>query len=519
MKCNVCREFNDKNAKFCQKCGALMSDKKDSSLESKSPLVKEVTKKSFKSISKKVIGIIVVCLILIIGGSYAFNTLKPGKYEFQKANISFITIEGEKSAVIVDTNVLDTKIDGEVSTSQTNFDGTKAIALSSNKTLYYVTTSEVLKIAEDVRHCIFSALGDGVAYIDAGYNLQLYTYSDKQSLLVAKNITKFYIAISPDAKAVTYVDPRNELFVYKGGQSTLVGKDLKSVAVSNSGKYVYSYSRDNNSLYVSSIGKEKSKIAGDISGDTYLLNRDHSEIIFYSDDSSYISINGKEKQKLSSDYILPLVPQKTSILGENLSDVYTRSYPQSSLLDNIFVEDNYALITFNNKFESNKVMSVYDATENSQLDKKGDTIFFIAASILYKKPIDSSEESILIANDVDRFVISSDGNYVYYINDDDELWCKKGNSDSRKISDDVDNFIITDKDVLLFLTDYKNNSGMLYSCSNGKEKNKISDDAYYIQATTTAAYYFSNHSSPAMTYDIYASFGNAKFSLIVENAR
>ncbi|MBE3084602.1 MAG: hypothetical protein IMZ64_00110, partial [Bacteroidetes bacterium] len=63
---------------------------------------------------------------------------------------------------------------------------------------------------------------------------------------------------------------------------------------------------------------------------------------------------------------------------------------------------------------------------------------------------------------------------------------------------------------------YSSYNGILYSCSNGKDKNKISDDVYSVYATATAAYYYANYDSSKCIYDVYASNGNANFSCIAE---
>jgi hypothetical protein len=308
------------------------------------------------------------------------------------------------------------------------------------------------------------------------------------------------------------------MFVYYKGKTKSVGKDLVSVAVSNAGKYIYSYNDENGSLYVSEIGKEKSKLSsGVIEG--YVLNKDNTQIIFNTLDSSYFSLKGKTIQKIGSSGMFPSEYNDITLNNSCYifnSDTNTLTCPKAGLLDNYFINGNNDLMYVDNNYKSNTIEKDMD---DSVIFKN--TLFYVKASTLYKESLKKPGNSVKIADDVTDMKISSDGKYVYYVNTDDELFCKKGNADSVKVSDNVNDIELTGKNVLLYEMNYDSGSNTytLYSCSDGKNSKKISDGVYDVVATSTAAYYTKNYNSSGSTYDLYASSGKGSFSLVVSSVR
>lgn len=93
-------------------------------------------------------------------------------------------------------------------------------------------------------------------------------------------------------------EQETEAFLYLKGESSSIGKNIMPVAMSNSGKYVYALNNENE-LYVVPNGKEKEKLATDLSSGYIILNADHTQIGFATQDERiYISDKGGEKVKL-----------------------------------------------------------------------------------------------------------------------------------------------------------------------------------------------------------------------------
>ncbi|MBE3141579.1 MAG: zinc ribbon domain-containing protein, partial [Thermoplasmata archaeon] len=364
MKCEFCGEINEYGAHFCKKCGAEIGKVQNGAAgilgDKAVAKTKDLAKNLKSKLSKKVLIIIGVCVVALIAIIIAINAFLPGKYTYPKNTISFLyDSEFEQTSVLVDTKLLSTTIDGSVYSTQNNFDGDVCAVLSSDDTLYYITSSTVQSIADEVGYFALSSQGDAVAYIDSDATLYIYSADDSKKTKVEDEVEDSYVVISPDGKTVAYLidDDESKLYVYTNGKSTLVGKELAAIAVSNSGKYIYSYREENEALYVSELGGDKNKLAADVDTDYFILNKDHTEIIFTADSKSYISIKGGDKEKIgSSSSLTPLFPAKT-LYVYRLYCVY--SCPVSELLDNVFEDyynDNlYNLYYINNEYESDKL--------------------------------------------------------------------------------------------------------------------------------------------------------------------
>jgi hypothetical protein len=380
-------------------------------------------------------------------------------------------------------------------------------------TLYYVSTSEVTTIAEEVQAFEFAVNGDAVAYIDEEGTLQLYTVSDKKKTKVDSDLEINYMAISPDGKALIYVegdrDDYDLYYYYKGKKEKLEGS-MYPIAVSNSASYIYAYSEDNDALYLLDTKGNKSKLGADMSG-SFVLNKDHSELIFTADGKNYITVKGGEKVKIGSSYgMYPLMVSGSAS---------TYRYDQ-------YVVITCGLSTFKGSILYNTDGDVYKLNKNLETDRivgsasgriniNNKTLFYLKNNNLYKISMEEDAESVKLAEDVTSFCVTSDGNIVYYITEDSELRYIKGNKDSKKIADDVYTMSISGKDVLFFLTDYAKNSGTLYYSKTCSEKKRIADDVAEINVTTTGVFYYEDDGDDL--YNVYSSNGNEKFEKILEN--
>lgn len=248
---------------------------------------------------------------------------------------------------------------------------------------------------------------------------------------------------------------------------------------------------------------------------TFIFNESHTQLVFCSDNDWYITENGEDKVKLfdSSYSIEILVPNHTAM---KRSSYYSsiRIYAIPTFADQFYIDyEEEALCYINKKWEMKEVCII----DECKISKDGSKIYFLDGDSLYQ--IDSSklDNIVFIADNVEEFVILSNGKAIYYMDDEDTLWYKKGTKDAKRIADDVYNLVLTSDDFALFLTEYYYGSGILYASTNGGEKQRVHDDVYSILTSNTATYYYANYDSDDSTKDLYGTTDKLNFHLIVED--
>jgi len=402
------------------------------------------------------------------------------------------------SAVIINDKMLDDKIDGKVNDFKTNTDNTAAVAMTYDNTLYYIANG-VVKIAENVYSYVFSNTGNGIAYIDQNRNLQLYRNGKTEKV---DDGIYGSVAISPDGNCVGYTKATADLkcYVYFNGKSTEIATECEIVALADSGEYIYYMDIYTSELYFANLKNVRSRISTNAGKLYFALNKDYSQILFREDEKTYISTKGG-KTKLLGDNMLP-------DMKEYKKNGAVVVFPVESLFDKLYISDSIDIKYVDSRGE---VSTISESARSIKPLKNHKEVFFINSGSLYRAGIKENAKKELVADDVQDFYFSSNGEYIYYINEASELFGKKG-SIERKISDDVGWMIITSKDIVMFLTQ----EGEMYSCSNIGVKRKIADNVALMMASDSSAYYFVLNVSKT-GYDLYISNGDMNFSKMLED--
>jgi hypothetical protein len=330
------------------------------------------------------------------------------------------------------------------------------------------------------------------------------------------------VCLSPNGKAVAYVsdfnDDSGEFVGYlkiEGKPAEKLGDNMYAIAMSDGGAIVYyiKWTTSENtsfSLNVKSGSNDNRLIANVSLSDVYpMFNKDYSQAIFNYDNKAYISRNGGERERINSSYIGGLVlPRGTQSTG-GAGTVYGISN-----FANTLALDSEGVIYIDDKYEITRILgSAYGGM--ATISNDGKTFLFISSSgnLCSIDPTKANAERVTLARDVVAYVASDDGKTIYYVNDDDELWCIKGNNDAVRISDDVypnQLALSYSSNRVFFLVDYNTTSGgQLYFSSNGGAKTRVAggNDVRTVTSTPTNIFYRTAES------DLYRSNGNEEFSL------
>ena len=494
---------------------------------------------------KKVLTIAVPIVIIIVALIIAIPlVINPGSFAV-KDNITFFKSDGV--VFISGNNNPKFSIRGDFETTQISIDGSKAVILtddwgSSGGTLWFVTTSDSVKIADDVLDFQLSDSGSGVIYF-TDYNsrndtasLYLYDTSAKKSSLVTEETMYqgYYdptsACISPNGKTIGYIsdyDSRNLEFTgylsVDGKPPEKLGINTAAIAVSDGGKYLYYVKIDDDgyggSLHVRS-GNNNIKLIPDFSGFIYLsLSKDYSQLVFNYQDKAFISRNGGERERISGSTIGGfLTPRGTRGRYIKSFSAGITAYRINSFTNHVAFSDE-GLVYIDNSLETSRISSSSDNYSSAEITDNGKILLYINNSgrLSAIDPTVPYAERRDLARNVQGFVATNDASSIYYVNEDDELWHIKNYGQPVKISDDVSYRRVAlpySGNKVFFLVDYSSRKGgELFYSDNGDRRVRVpgADEVMELWSTPTNMFF--------KTYDgeVFRSNGNEMFYLFAED--
>lgn len=396
--------------------------------------------------------------------------------------------DNEHIVIIYDGKLIETNIEDNGYSAQYNMDYSNCIFLTDEEELYIFNGKNVTKVADDVVHCLFSNEGEGILYMtEEGDNasLHLYDVSKKKKVEITNEADDLESAyISPDGESVLYtIDDGDEYKVmyYEGGDSIRIcSGDYVGLGLSNDGDQIYvaeeSYSV---TLYCYDTKGNKEKLGEEVTGIAF--NADLTQILFYRDGKTYISTKGKEAVKISNSRVTPLLTDNavsfywTDYNCYPVEDLYDRVYTgrdSSSRRCAWYIDEN---VDKSCKLATDVSSITYDASaEYLYYLDKNDNLMVLEISDCDK----AADKAVMLASDVDGFIVTSDRDLVYYASDDTLYSAngKNGRSKRTVCNDEVDDVALSADDVLFYLVD-----GDLYATSNGKAGDRVLSDVENVE--------------------------------------
>lgn len=241
------------------------------------------------------------------------------------------------------------------------------------------------------------------------------------------------------------------------------------------------------------------------------------QIGFQAENKFLIYSKGKKTAEVdASGRYIPVIQRKNVSASYDFATLFTytvhsiKTYNLKSLYGNVYMGKEGELIYIDKK---GKYKTIDNDADSPILSKNGKLLFYVKSGNLYKTAVTGSPAPInLLAENVDRYDISSTGKCVYYFGEFNSLWMKKEGSQAIKISDNVSKFAVSSRDAVFYITG-KNQT--LYTVHNGKDSEQIAVFVQNMEVTPTAAYYYFQFEGPG--FDIYASPGNTAFKLLAQN--
>ncbi len=400
--------------------------------------------------------------------------------------------------------------------------------------LYYADEKTVVLVAEGVSSFTFSDEGTGIAYIkgSADYmtgDLYLYSVKDQESTKIDSGVKAGSVCISPDGKSIAYIGSYSNDYSFKGYRSIKgdkpeeMGENIIPIAISDGGKYQYYYELTGSSydLYVKHRKNEVKLATSMYSGTSVFLNKDYTQLLYIDEGKTYLSENGDTKEKISSSQMQYCVlPDNTASKSTDTTESSIYVYGISDFGGKVVAIDS-SLYYLNKDFEPELITGyVYyyqlAADNNSLLYSNGGSLYYI-------KNIKKSRMSEEIGSNIDiyMFTASDDLSQVYYTDEDDTLYYKKGSKDSRKVADGVYYYyaIRGDDKRFFYLMEYdeSKSAGTLYTAKWGRFRKEVSmvDEVYSIFSYNGAVFCYMI-SDDGYSYDLYISTKGKDFEPIVK---
>ncbi len=394
-----------------------------------------------------------------------------------------------------------------------SFDGTVQMERGSAGTQIY-TPSGIISIADSWKGQL-AAEGGYVSYCKDGGELWIYDIEKDKHTRIHTSVTDNH-CISPNGEYVVFCVEQQEctlLMLYHDGETTLLNVDLYPLSVSNCGTCIYARDDDGDvyaldeegTLHYLEDGMEDDGYSYET---VYILNRDHTEILFVADSRLYFSEHGSGPERLCYS-------NKVNLLLPNFCTESTNTYCVDHLYDQIIYSPyDYSMFYL----DSDLYVDLIDYPWRRQLTPDGRYLYAMYSDRLLRYDIyDDMDDRTIIRDDLTDFAVTSDG-VIYYLTEDDCLW-RQGNEEDEKIFENVLSLEVTSHDLILFLADYNHYQlgGSLYAVDEKGKVKPIDEAVHNYHIYGTDVYYEANCSLMQNHMDVYAGDGSIEFRRVLKN--
>jgi len=417
-------------------------------------------------------------------------------------NALSVSVENDEVLVLWNDKAIETDIEADaLVSSTTNLQGTMLVGLTDDGTLFLARKRHVNVVAENVIDFRLSDEGTGIAYVtkdDNDCKLYLYSVSNKKNTVADEDYSMMLggMALSPDGKMLAYFDQTEDgtaLMCFSGKKSIrITDEKVTLVGLSNGGKYIYVTGLDDEhqmTLYVCNRKGDMEKIHT-CGNSVFYFNADHTQILFYDNEKSHISTKGKEAKNICSGMVSPLTAPGT--LG-TISKMEAITITVTDLYDKIYITlDKDGNNLWNIQKNANKSTKLATNGSGWKMSSEANYIYYLnqrseLCMLKISHGAKASDKAKVLAENVQRFVVTSNRKRVYFISNGGLYSCNGQNGDdkttiaSHSVSDLL---VLNDKNVVYYIMD-----GDGYACNNGEKGTKVISDALFFRSYPNGVVY------------------------------
>ncbi len=368
----------------------------------------------------------------------------------------------------------------------------ESLVVKDDEDNYYILTIKGLtKFAEEGSRFTYSAGSSAVAYLaegkkDDGLALYVYNIKSKKSVKVADEVGNFII--SSNGKHVCYVDETDDdpvsYVVRNLKNKTKIGKNTIPVAVSDNGRLVYfteltTDKKDGSAALTFNLlkGNSKKVITKDLNSDTFVFNKNLTQVIFKSDDKIRLSVNGKEpaslaKGSLSGVFLNAESASFTTKTGYSVKIIFA-----NTLKGGILVSSD-SLYYIKNLKNADKILNAESiGSLSASYDYKA--LLYVKDDNVYYMPNIKNPDKVKKVADLDDYdldqIWTSRDLKSFYFESDDNLYYVKNGRKPKLICEDVFSACYDyTTDTIYYYKDYSNgDANDLYGSKNGRKNKKV----------------------------------------------
>lgn len=289
---------------------------------------------------------------------------------------------------------------------------------------------------------------------------------NEEKIKIDSKVLKSSFQITPIDKKILYVTEDNTLYLKElDTEKEKISSDVYPYTIRFSGdENIIAFEKENSDnsydLYINEMGQDKEKICSDVFSYNISWSGDK---VYYIDmeNNLYLKEADKEKEKIASNvnFVNQFEDGKIALYTTKDNDFYYKDITEDDkiklssesikLYTNLYVRNDGKMVAY---------LEDYDYTK-----ARGELLLYSVGENTHK-----------VASDVVYYYISEDGKYIYYINDEDELFLLDVKKDEKeKIASEVENTLFSSESTSVAYLDKDDN---LYFKELNKEKEKISTD-------------------------------------------
>lgn len=484
---------------------------------------KAKTQVKAKKFNTKILLVVLVVLVVLIGIATSIFVITSKKDSYSAQDGVILLLNEDEQPIVFCNGKCYTNIDGYIDYDCNASENAIGI-IDSDKTLWLINSRGEFKVDNDVSSFSISLDGNCVVYTTSEVKGTLYPEStSKDSISYSTGYLKRYysskntseiidndvlvscwkistlgnmdfLTISESGESICYIKNINyandtltwKNYVYSNSITSSFATQSDVYAINDGATICYWDNTEKKTIYYGNIlTNNVSKLfTYDSTYDrnssiSLIFNKDCSECVATNNEKTYIVEGEQEKQNVGAFKTRNAYTDSFNTYSDYVKTLNVDSLNGCILRSHKSNEWHYYCLLKDNGSWYYSEISNKSTYQNLSSDRQ--YVYGIKQStskVLHKTSVTNLSDETEIDIQVTQFQVSTDDRYIYYIDNDKNLFCYDG-KDSTRIDIDVDN-IYQHNNVFYYIKDVQNECGTLYCSSEGSagQKVKYGNDVY-----------------------------------------